>query len=235
MHGGWCFDAVADILRAKGHTVAAPDLPGMGGDEATLNAVTLDSWARFTLEQCYAMRREVGDEPVILAGHSRGGLNIGAAAQADPEAMDKLVYICALMPPNGHSGTSVRELFPRDEAMQAIVEARSRNPGWSMTPKAAADLFAQRTPREASLAAMSRLVAEPMGPLMTPMQVTQEHWGSVPRLYIECLHDRAIPIEGQRIMQRLAPGPEVVTLDSDHSPFLCMPEELAEALERAAA
>ena len=29
MHGGWCFDAVAEILRGKGHAVVAPDLPGM--------------------------------------------------------------------------------------------------------------------------------------------------------------------------------------------------------------
>ncbi len=30
-HGGWCFDQVAELLRARGHTVVAPTLPGMGG------------------------------------------------------------------------------------------------------------------------------------------------------------------------------------------------------------
>jgi pimeloyl-ACP methyl ester carboxylesterase len=38
-HGGWCFDAVKALLEAEGHEVIAPDLPGMGGDEAALRGV----------------------------------------------------------------------------------------------------------------------------------------------------------------------------------------------------
>lgn len=72
MHGGWCFDAVAHILRDRGHTVVAPDLPGMGGDEETLRQVTLESWTAFALDQLRALRREIGDAPLVLAGHSRG-------------------------------------------------------------------------------------------------------------------------------------------------------------------
>ena len=40
-HGGWCFDEVKALLEAQGHEVIAPDLPGMGGSEAELAAVTL--------------------------------------------------------------------------------------------------------------------------------------------------------------------------------------------------
>ena len=83
-HGGWCFDAVSEILRGKGHVVVAPDLPGMGGDEAALRAATLSGWAAFTLEQCRAVRAQIGDAPLVLAGHSRGGPVISAAAEADP-------------------------------------------------------------------------------------------------------------------------------------------------------
>ena len=40
-HGGWCFDTIKGLLKAAGHEVIAPDLPGMGGDEVELRATTL--------------------------------------------------------------------------------------------------------------------------------------------------------------------------------------------------
>jgi len=72
LHGGWSFDAVRAVLGKAGHTVAAPDLPGMGGDEAALGAVTLAGWAEFVADLC----RAAVQRPVILTGHSRGGLVI---------------------------------------------------------------------------------------------------------------------------------------------------------------
>ena len=89
-HGGWCFDPVAEILSAKGHKVVAPDLPGMGGDTETLRAVTLKGWADFTADICRTLKRELDGEPLVLAGHSRGGLVVSAAAERDPEAVDAL-------------------------------------------------------------------------------------------------------------------------------------------------
>jgi pimeloyl-ACP methyl ester carboxylesterase len=52
----------------------------------------------------------------------------------------------------------------------------------------------------------------------------------VPRHYVECLHDRTIPIEDQRRMERLQPCTSVTALDADHSPFLSAPDALADAL-----
>ena len=231
--GGWYFDRVAELLRAAGHAVDAPDLPGMGGDEAALAAVTLDQWAEFALDRCMTMRAKIGDAPLVLAGHSRGGIVIGAAAEANPSAMDKLVYIAALMPPAGESGMSVREKIPGGPELQRLTEAAMANPQGGFDPELAADAFAQLAPRHVALAAARRLAAEPMGPLMTPMTITPERWGSVARLYVECVHDLTISIEGQRLMQRLSPGGDVVTLESDHSPSLSMPEKLAEVLAAA--
>jgi pimeloyl-ACP methyl ester carboxylesterase len=71
-HGGWCFDDVKVLLEAEGHEVVAPDLPGMGGSEAELRAVTLAGWADFAADLC----RHATQRPVVLAGHSRGGVVI---------------------------------------------------------------------------------------------------------------------------------------------------------------
>jgi pimeloyl-ACP methyl ester carboxylesterase len=62
---------------------------------------------------------------------------------------------------------------------------------------------------------------------MTPLTVTRERWGRLPRAYIECLDDHAVPIELQRAMHAALPCDPVVTMDSDHSPFLGEPRALA--------
>lgn len=60
-HGGWCFDTLEPLLRAEGHRMIAPDLPGMGGTDAELAAVTLAGWAAFVAELCRAAA-----PPVVL-------------------------------------------------------------------------------------------------------------------------------------------------------------------------
>ncbi|MEL0250881.1 MAG: alpha/beta fold hydrolase, partial [Novosphingobium sp.] len=91
-HGGWCFDPVAEILRARGHTVIAPTLPGMGGTADEMAAVTLEGWGDFAAQHCRDLKAQ-GIGPVVLGGHSRGGLVVSTAAEGDPSAMDAIVYI----------------------------------------------------------------------------------------------------------------------------------------------
>lgn len=225
-HGGWCFDAVKALLEAQGHEVLAPDLPGMGGDEAALRGVTLQGWADFVAELC----RKAGQRPVVLAGHSRGGLVVSQAAETAPEAIDALVYICAMMLPDGMSRAAFKELEGPNSAFDALVSPVFGGAGTVADPRQGPAVFAQLSPPDQVAAAMQRLVAEPHGPRSEPLRLTPERWGSLPRTYIECLHDRTIPLSSQRTMQALSPGAWVVSLDSDHSPFLCQPEALAAAL-----
>ena len=225
-HGGWCFDHVAALLREQGHDVFTPDLPGMGGSEEELAAVTLQGWSDFVAKICHS----APSRPVILVGHSRGGIVISQAAEIAPEAIDALVYICAMMLPNGMSRASFRESEPANIEYDTLTSPTAGGNGTIVTASSPELIFAQRTQRDISSAAMARLVAEPEGPRVAPVSVSPERWGSIPRLYIECTDDRVIPLSSQRRMQQLCPGSTVVTLDTDHSPFLSCPDELAEAL-----
>lgn len=96
-------------------------------------------------------------------------------------------------------------------------------------PARAGPVFAQLSPPDLVAAALPRLMAEPHGPRSTPLHLTKR-WGSLPRTYVETLHDRTIPIASQRLMQAMSPGARVVTLDADHSPYLSAPDELTAAL-----
>jgi pimeloyl-ACP methyl ester carboxylesterase len=62
--------------------------------------------------------------------------------------------------------------------------------------------------------------------------VTGAPWKTIPSTYVECTLDGAIPIEHQRAMS--ARCQNVVTLETDHSPFASKPAETADILERLA-
>jgi pimeloyl-ACP methyl ester carboxylesterase len=225
-HGGWCFDLLRRRLEAAGHAVIAPDLPGMGGDEAALSAVTLDGWARFAADLC----RTAPQRPVVLAGHSRGGLVISQAAELAPDAIDSLVYICAMMLPDGMSRAQFKTEEGPNPAFDALISPTPGGHGTRITGDSPATVFAQLSPPELVGDAMARLVDEPHGPRSTPMRLTPERYGRVPRTYVECTDDRTIPIASQRRMQGLVPGARVETLWADHSPYLSRPEGLAAIL-----
>ena len=229
-HGGWCYDLVAARLRAAGHEVIVPDLPGMGGDEAALRAVTLGGWAQFAADLC----RKASQRPVILAGHSRGGLVVSQAAEIAPEAIDAAVYICAMMLPSGLSRAAFKHQEQPNPAFDAIISPVHDGAGTVIDPARAPAIFAQMSPPDLVAQAMARLVAEPHGPRSTPLTLTPERFGRIPRTYIECTEDRTIPLSSQRRMQAAVPGARVVTLSCDHSPYLSMPGPLADALLAAA-
>lgn len=225
-HGGWCFDAVRALLEADGHEVLAPDLPGMGGDGAALAAVTLAGWAEFAAGLCRCAQQQ----PVILVGHSRGGLVVSQTAELAPDAMDALVYLCAMMLPDGMSRAQFKQLEGPNPPFDALISPVFGGADSMVDGSRAAPVFAQLSPPDQVVAAMARLVAEPGGPRTTPLRLTPERFGAKPRTYIECTEDRTIPITSQRRMQAMVPGADVVTLDADHSPYLSRPQAVAEAL-----
>ena len=76
-HGAWCWHKLVPLLESHGHVVLTPELPATGTDRSDPAGVTLESWARFVADIVTA-----APEPVILAGHSRGGIVISRAAVA---------------------------------------------------------------------------------------------------------------------------------------------------------
>lgn len=78
--------------------------------------------------------------------------------------------------------------------------------------------------------ARTLLQPEPLLPLTTPLSLTPDRFGRIPRVYIECLQDRAIGLATQRRMIEALPCQRVLSMDSDHSPFFSAPDELVRHL-----
>jgi hypothetical protein len=67
-------------------------------------------------------------------------------------------------------------------------------------------------------------------PMTIPMELTNEGFGRIRKVYIECLQDKAVTPAQQRIMYTLTPCDKVISMNTSHSPFLSSPQELANHL-----
>jgi pimeloyl-ACP methyl ester carboxylesterase len=225
-HGGWCWRKVAPLLETKGHRVLAPDLPGHGDDKTPPATVTLRSYADRVCEIASAQT-----EPVILAGHSMGGVAITQAGEGCPKQIRALVYVCAFLPRNGDSLMTWATQDPGSMVNPSTTEHRA-NGVIEFKPEHTREAFYGNCAEEDVAFAQSRLCAQSGEPLGTVVETTSERWGRIPRYYVECARDRAITLRLQREMQRASPCRETFFIDTDHSPFFSAPEQLANILSR---
>ena len=227
-HGGWCWERVAPLLTARGHHVLAPDLPGMGADRTPFDQLSFSDWPA-------AVARLARDsaEPVVLVGHSRGGIVVSQAAEIAPEAIRATVYLAAALVPDGLRMADVFAGANTDPAVAAGVRLRPDGLSTDLDPDLLPSHFYNTTAPELVARAMARLTPEPVFSNAAVMQLSAERFGRVRRAYVECLQDRCVPIELQRRMREPLPCQHVGVLDTDHSPFYSAPEALAEALVAA--
>ena len=64
------------------------------------------------------------------------------------------------------------------------------------------EAFAHDIPLENFSAAKPYIVPEPSAPLSYAQEISHDNFGKIPKYYIECTEDRAIPIEVQRAMYK---------------------------------
>jgi pimeloyl-ACP methyl ester carboxylesterase len=223
-HGAWCWRKVTPLLTAAGARVLAPDLPSMGADRVPAGEITLEYWVRFVAG---LIEREA--EPVVLVGHSRGGIVISEVAERIPARIRALVYLAAFLLPSGQTLAAAANEIEDSLVPPNMIPAAS---GVTCTVRDAVlrDAFYGTCTDEDFAYAHARLTPEPLKPLVTPLALSAERFGRVPRAYIETLQDRAVRLPAQRQMQAALPCDPVFALDSDHSPFLCQPEALARML-----
>jgi pimeloyl-ACP methyl ester carboxylesterase len=220
-HGGWCWERVAPLLASRGHRALAPDLPGHGSDRTPIARVTLDAYATHIAEVIAAQ-----PEPVVLVGHSMGGIVISAAAERVPDRIRTLVYLTAFLVGEGESLLSSFGADP-DSALTGNLVPSADGASATVKPEAVVPAFYELcTPADAERA-RARLVPQALAPMNTPVPWTPARAGRVPRVYVACQRDRAISPAVQRRMYEARPCKRVLELDTDHSPFYSTPEFLA--------
>ncbi|MGP3722990.1 alpha/beta fold hydrolase [Cereibacter sphaeroides] len=221
-YGGWCWHATIRALAAHGARARALDLPG----RIFTPSLSLADHAAAILQEIRA--------PVTLVGHSAGGFSIAAAAEAAaPGLIERLIFLCAYAPRDGASVASMRRAQARQPLRPAIRLAPDRL-SYSFDPDLAGEALFHDCPPEVRAAALARMGAEPVGPQEERIRLSARYH-AVPKHYIRCLEDRAIPPETQEAMTADWPAGSVSTLPAGHSPFLSCPEALAKRLISVAA
>jgi pimeloyl-ACP methyl ester carboxylesterase len=219
-HGSWCWHKVAARLERLGHRVLAPDLPGFGQQRTAIDGVSLSLWRGFVCDLLDAQ-----PDPVILVGHSRAGIVITEAAEHRPERIQTLVYLTAFLP---RDGESLSDLAAQAVGSELVANIMMSADGHSLTvrPESLRDAFYGECSDDDVALARLLLQPEPAQPSSAPVHVTEQNFGRVDRVYIECLRDRAITPPLQKQMYAATPCKQVLSIDADHSPFLSRPDEL---------
>ena len=223
-HGAWCWRDLIPELERRGHTVRAIDLPGHGDAPCPVEEITLDGYADAILDAI--------DAPVILVGHSMAGFPISAAAEKDPARIARLVYLCAYAPRDGLSLVDMRQEAPR----QPLLEAIAKTPdglGFTFRDGKLGTALYHDCPDGTVDYARDRLCVQAIRPQATPIRLGP-NYERVPKSYIRCTEDRAIPPDYQRQMTRGWPAADVFDLPLGHSPFFADPQGLARLLDRIA-
>ena len=200
----------------------APDLPGHGDDRAPVEEMTLESYARRVQQSV-----EAASEPVVLVGHSMGGMVVTQVAEYVPDRIDRLVYLTAFLPGDGESLPDIAGSFEGGDDVTPNLVVDEQAGTVVVAEHMRGQLFYGECSEDDVEFCLARLVPESLAAIAPPVHVTVDRAARLPRAYIECLRDGAIPIALQRMMQRSLPCDPVLRIDTDHSPFFSRPNELA--------
>lgn len=216
VHGGFVdgsgWEGVYTVLKGNGFDVSVVQnaTESLAGDVAATHAAI-----------------DAQDKPVILVGHSYGGVVITEAGNHAKVA--GLVYIAAFAP---EAGESVATLIANPAPGAPVPPIRPQPNGFLLLDQAKfAEAFAaDLDPAKAAFMADSQI---PWGPDALNGAAAAPAWKTKPSWYLVARDDRMIPPDAQRAMATRA-GSTAVELDGSHAIYVSQPGGVAELIEAAA-
>ncbi|WP_163508726.1 alpha/beta hydrolase [Fodinicola acaciae] len=274
VHGAFCNSAswlpLQRELALLGHRSLAVDLPGHGFPPAIPAAyqVPQDPAVLATVASPLAdvrladnvghvvetVRQVAAHGPVVLVGHSRGGLTITGVGNAVPELVSRIVYVsawcCVDLTPREYEQepehgpnplVGVMSLAAADPAEIGAIRINWRAAGPDEISALRAALFADGTDDEVRAFINVMDTDENLDVGGADDRAQAGTWGRIPRTYVRLTEDKDVPIALQdRFIaeaDRLTPDNpfDVRAIRSSHLKALVHPAELARTLVDAAA
>ena len=228
VHGAWqgsgCWEKVASKLQAAGHFIITPELPWD-------NYIDKDDRYPFNVCIDHLVETIQDYESIIAVGHSIGGIFISQLAEAIPDRIVSLVFISGFLIPDGQCANDTASLMSDSLASRNMSLSKDKN-NIVLSKKVLRDALYNDISDEDYLFAEEQYCDQPLWTFQTPVSLTESRFGGIPKFYIECLKDNAIPVSAQRVMQESWKCQKTYSLNCSHSPFYSMPDELAGILEK---
>jgi pimeloyl-ACP methyl ester carboxylesterase len=187
IHGSWHTGEhlipVARQLELLGHRAEAPTLLGHGHGPDTNRNVSHGDIVRGVVE--YFNERDLRN--VVLVGHSFGGTIIARVAEEVPERLRRLVFWNAFVPKPGNR--LMDELPPHYRTMLDGSGTGTTLLPWPVWR----DVFINDADADLARAAYDSLVPEPARPSQEVFDLKRFYESSIPRSYLNCTEDIALP------------------------------------------
>jgi pimeloyl-ACP methyl ester carboxylesterase len=209
---GSSWSKVIPLLQAKGYKVTSVQNP-------------LTSFQ----EDVAAAKRAISvqDGPVILVGHSYGGVVITEAGN-DPKVVG-LVYVAAFAPDAGQSIVDISKDFPKPIGLEKVVPQPD---GFLLLSADGVETgFAQDLSKEEK-ALITAVQPQTHGSIFAA-QPTRAAWRTRPSWYIVATNDHMIAPEQEVSMAKQLKA-TTTSLPSSHVVMLSHPKEVAQVIEDAA-
>jgi pimeloyl-ACP methyl ester carboxylesterase len=217
VHGAWADGSswfkIIPLLEAKGlHAVAAHNpLSSVEEDVASTNRLI-----------------DAQDGPVLLVGHSYGGVVITEAGN-NPKVTG-LVYVAAFAPEEGESAGALAQKFP---TTPLFAEVRPIADSYLLlSPKGVTEEFAQDLPPEEQKLIIATQSPTHGGVLGTPIK--KAAWRTKPNWFVVAENDRSISPDQQRSTAERMKA-MILSLPTSHLPMLSQPQKVADFVIEAAA
>jgi pimeloyl-ACP methyl ester carboxylesterase len=216
VHGGFVdgsgWEGVYHILKRDGYDVSVVQNPtaSLAGDVSATKAVI-----------------DAQEKPVILVGHSYGGVVITEAG--NDQNVVGLVYIAAFAP---DAGESVATLIANPAPGAPVPPILPPQNGFLTLDKAKfpAAFAADIDPKKAAFMADAQI---PWGLEALNGTISKPAWKEKPSWYLVANDDKMIPPDAQRAMSRRA-GSTIVEEKGSHAIYVSQPEAVARLIETAA-
>lgn len=215
-HGAWCFERLIPELERHGHDAIAVDLP----------IRDVGAGARAYAEVVVASLAAVA-EPVVVVGHSMGGLIIPLVAERRPVA--RLVFLCAAVPEPGRSHVEVKTAEAGERVAAGTLSVWAQPGDSHLFPRELArELFYHDCAPELQEWALDRL--QPQSRHVLRERSPLRAWPDVPVSVLTASEDRCIPPASLRTTARRLFGQEPIEVPGGHLAVLSYPAEVAGAL-----
>ncbi len=198
-------------LAERGIATVAVPLPSCGETGSELGDLYAD------VEACRGAVAAL-DGPIVLCGHSYGGMIITEAGVDD--RVTQLLYLTSVMPDAGQSQADLTSAEP----------APWLQPGNDGTvgvdPDMIREFFLQDCDEITTKGALGRLTRQSLIPFtQAPRQIA---WQRKPATYFVCTEDLSTPADVQR--RRVKADTRLVEFRAGHHPFLSQPDAFADRI-----